>query len=203
MVAASRVTYAYARDDCFPLSRIWKRVNKTTQTPVNAVWFNTVIGILLTLLIFAGSVAIGAIFSIAAIAAFVAFTIPIFIRTFFVGKRFRRGPWHLGKYSPIIGTLASSFTALMIPILCLPSVTGKDLNASLMNWTCLVWGAPMLAVMIWWVVDAHKWFKGPKVNIEHMMLGREGNVLEGKDDASDTPSDTNREVGDKKAVDLA
>jgi hypothetical protein len=23
-----------------------------------------------------------------------------------------------------------------------------------------VWGAPMLSVMVWWVVDAHKWFKG-------------------------------------------
>ena len=66
MVAASRVTYAYARDDCFPFSYIIKRVNKHTQTPVNAVWFNTCIGIILTLLIFGGPVAIGAIFSIAA-----------------------------------------------------------------------------------------------------------------------------------------
>ena len=165
MVAASRVTYAYARDDCFPLSRIWKKVNKRTQTPVNAVWFNTVIGICLTLLIFAGTVAIGAIFSIAAIAAFVAFTIPITIRTFAVGNRFRAGPWHLGKFSPIIGTLATCFTLLMIPILCLPAVTGGDLNASLMNWTCLVWGAPMLSVMIWWVVDAHKWFKVSRVHL--------------------------------------
>lgn len=159
MVAASRVTYAYARDDCFPFSRIWKKVNRHTQTPVNAVWFNTVIGIALTLLIFAGTVAIGAIFSIAAIAAFVAFTIPITIRTYAVGNRFRAGPWHLGKFSPIVGTLATCFTLLMIPILCLPAVTGSDLNASLMNWTCLVWGAPMISVMIWWVVDAHKWFK--------------------------------------------
>src|SRR5271154_221071 len=199
MVAASRVTYAYARDDCFPLSRIWKRVNRHTQTPVNAVWFNTVIGISLTLLIFGGVVAIGAIFSIAAIAAFVAFTIPITIRTFFVGNRFRRGPWNLGKFSPVIGTLATCFTALMIPILCLPSVTGSDLTPSLMNWTCLVWGAPMLSVMIWWVVDAHKWFKGPKVNIQHQMLGREGNVIDGKADTDDASVGSGREPENKKA----
>ena len=128
MVAASRVTYAYARDDCFPMSRIWKKVNRHTQTPVNAVWFNTVIGICMTLLIFGGSVAIGAIFSIAAVAAFVAFTIPVFIRVFFVGNRFRPGPWHLGKYSYVIGCLACSFVGLMVPILMLPSVTGSDLT---------------------------------------------------------------------------
>jgi amino acid transporter len=189
MVAASRVTYAYARDDVFPLSRIWKRVNKTTQTPVNAVWFNTVIGICLTLLIFAGPIAIGAVFSIAAIAAFVAFTIPIAIRTFFVGNRFRRGPWHLGRASPVIGTLATAFTALMIPILCLPSTTGKNLGPSVMNWTCLVWGGPMLAVMVWWVLGAHRWFKGPKVNVKHAMLGREGNLIVGKpEDGSESAS---------------
>ncbi|KAJ5569715.1 amino-acid permease [Penicillium hispanicum] len=167
MVAASRVTYAYARDDCFPLSSIWKKVNQRTSTPVNAVVLNTVLGILMCLLILAGSTAIGALFSIGAIAQFVAFIIPIFIRVFFVGNRFRKGPWHLGPFGPYIGGLGVAFVALMVPILCLPSVTKKDLTPDLMNWTCLVYGAPMLAVIIWWFVDARRWFTGPKVNVEH------------------------------------
>jgi amino acid transporter len=70
MIAASRVTFAYARDDCFPLSKYWKRVNPYTQTPVNAVWFNCAIGILCLLLIFGGELAVGALFSIGAIGAF-------------------------------------------------------------------------------------------------------------------------------------
>lgn len=191
MVAASRVTFAYARDGCFPFSRFWARVNTTTKTPVNAVWFNVAVGSCLVLLVFAGEIAIGAIFSIGAIGAFVAFTIPITIRTFFVGKRFRRGPWHLGRYSFFVGTAAACFTALMIPILCLPTVTGSDLDPSLMNWTCLVWGGPMLLSIIWFVVDAHKWFKGPKVNIEHMMgsSGEGKMIIEGQD-ASESGSGT-------------
>ncbi|KAH5414342.1 hypothetical protein HBI47_152630 [Parastagonospora nodorum] len=180
MIAASRVTFAYARDDCFPLSKYWRRVNKHTQTPANAVWFNCAIGILLLFLIFGGDLAIGALFSIGAIAAFVAFTIPIVIRVFFVGNRFRPGPWHLGKFSMPIGVIASAFVALMVPILCLPSVVGADLTPADMNWTCLVYGGPMLMVTIWWFVSAHKWFKGPKVNIEHRMLG-ESDVLVGQD----------------------
>jgi amino acid transporter len=128
MVAASRVTYAYARDGCFPGSSIWKRVNVHTRTPVNAVWFNTVVGIILCLLIFGGPVAIGAIFSVGAIGAYVAFTLPIFIRVFFVGDRFRPGPWHLGKFSKPIGIAATSFVAVMVPILCLPEVTGSNLT---------------------------------------------------------------------------
>lgn len=128
MVAASRVTYAYARDGCFPMSRYWRKVNRYTNTPVNAVWFNCVIGILLCLLIFAGEVAILAIFSVGAIACFVAFAIPISLRVFFVGNRFRKGPWHLGSLGKPIGAAAVGFVTLMVPILCLPSTTGSGLK---------------------------------------------------------------------------
>jgi len=124
MIAASRVTFAYARDDCFgPLSNLLKTVNTVTRTPVNAVWFNAFIGMLLLLLIFAGELAIGALFSVGAIAAFVAFTIPIFIRVCFVRDRFRPGPWNLGKLSIPIGIVASAFVALMVPIMCFPWTT--------------------------------------------------------------------------------
>jgi hypothetical protein len=49
----------------------------------------------------------------------------------------------------------------------------------------------MLLVTIWWFVSAHKWFKGPKVNVEHMMLGR-GEVVEGMDgkDGEDSLGDS-------------
>jgi len=206
MIAASRVTFAYARDDCFPASFWIKRVNKTTLTPVNAVWFNTSIGCCLLLLIFGGSVAIGAIFSVGAIAAYIAFTIPIFIRVFFVGNRFRRGPWHLGKFSRPIGMMACSFVVLMLPILCFPAYTGADLNAQLMNWTVVVYGGPMFMIMIWWFVSARKWFKGPKVNAEHQMLGR-GQHLEGveEESGSDVPSPhfTKEEEGGYQPPNLA
>ncbi len=128
MVAASRVTFAYARDGCFPGSSIWSKVNRRTMTPVNAVWFNTTIGICLTLLVFAGPVAIAAMFSIAALACLVAFIIPVFIRVVFVGDKFRAGPWNLGRWSRPIGSMACSFVAVMVPILCLPSHTGADLE---------------------------------------------------------------------------
>jgi amino acid transporter len=191
MVAASRVTFAYGRDDCFgPLSPFIKQVNPTTRTPVNAVWFNTTIGILLCLLIFGGT-AIDAIFSVGAIGAFSAFTIPIFIKTFFVGNRFRRGPWHLGRWSQPIGYCSSAFVSVMIPVMCFPQYTGSDLTADAMNWTAVVYGGPMLFIITWWMLSARKWFKGPHVNVEHHMLGRdvvEGIEKENDDNNSDTPS---------------
>ena len=41
-----------------------------------------------------------------------------------------------------------------------------------MNWTCLVYGAPMLVALLWFAVDARKWFKGPRVDTRHAMIGQ-------------------------------
>lgn len=129
MIAASRVAYAYARDDCFgPFSRYMKVVNETTKTPVNAVWFNAFIGILFLLLIFGGPVAINAIFSIGAIAAMVGFAIPIAMRVGMRDSSFERGPWHLGRLSKIVGGFGVGFVILMVPIMCLPARTGSRLK---------------------------------------------------------------------------
>lgn len=84
----------------------------------------------------------------------------------------------------------------------------------------------MTMIIIWWFVSAHKWFKGPKVdpnsaislrrllmnydqvNIEHQMLGREGNVIDGKEhDSGDSSAGSitkeDRDMDDKRAADLA
>ena len=69
----------------------------------------------------------------------------------------------------------------------------------------------MLGVLIWWAVDARKWFKGPKVNIEHQMLGRDGNVLDGKEAGNDSGDSSagsmtkeyERKLDDDKAAALA
>lgn len=192
MIAASRVCYAYSRDGCFPASFIMAKVNKTTKTPVNAVWFNTIIGCLLLLLIFAGGVAIDAIFSVGAIAAYIAFCIPIGIKVFYAKDKFRRGPWHLGKFSQAIGILSCAYVLLMTPILCFPQYRGADNTPDLMNWTVVVYFGPMFFAIGWYAIYAHKFFKGPKINVEHMIDPLE---IEGVE--TNNPSEPNAPVGEK------
>ena len=126
---------------------------------------NCLIGILLNLLIFAGPVTIGAIFSIGAVAQYVAFIIPVTLRIIFPHQKFRStGPWSLGRFSRPCGFVALAWVLLIVPVLCFPAVRGSDLDLSAMNWTSLVYGGTMLIVLIWYGVDARKWFKGPRVD---------------------------------------
>ncbi|RLV94393.1 putative polyamine transporter [Spathaspora sp. JA1] len=166
MLAASRVTFAYSRDGMFPGSRWWKQVLPLTQTPVNAVWINLFLGQLFLLLMFAGDVAIGAIFSVGGIAGFVSFTIPTLLKITYARNTFVPGPWNLGKFSSPIGFVSVAFVTLMIPILCFPYVRGADVTPEEMNWTALVFFGTLLLATIWFVVDAHKWYVGPRSNLD-------------------------------------
>lgn len=178
MLAASRVTYAYARDGMFPLSRWWKKVHPLTSTPVNAVWVNMVAGQLLLLLMFAGDTAIGAVFSVNAISSFVAFTAPTLLKITYGRNTFVPGPWNLGPLSTPIGWVSVAFVAVMIPILCFPTVSGLNLTPDLMNWTVVVYFVPMIMAFVWFQVDAYKWYKGPRSNIDEDDIEYGGSRME-------------------------
>lgn len=68
-----------------------------------------------------------------------------------------------------MGTIACSWVALIIPVLCFPAVTGSDLTPLTMNYTCVIYGGAMALALLWYAIDARRWFKGPKINVEHLI----------------------------------
>ncbi|KAG7881636.1 hypothetical protein KL905_000878 [Ogataea polymorpha] len=180
MIAASRVLFSYSRDGCFPLSKAWSHVNATTKTPVNAVWANWFLGELLLLLMFGGETPIDAIFSVGAIGSFISFTVPTLLRITYARNTFQKGPWHLGAFSIPSGVVAVCFVTLMIPILNFPQYKGADNTPDMMNWTVLVYWGSMFLCMVWYVVYAHKVYKGPKSNLDkdQLVTDDEDNVIE-------------------------
>lgn len=90
------------------------------------------------LLLFGGDASIAAIFSIGAIAAYIAFVLPVFIKIAFVGNNFRPGPWSLGKFSVPCGIVSCMFVLVMMPMFCFPAYDGANLTADGMNWTVVV-----------------------------------------------------------------
>lgn len=133
-----------------------------------ATWGVLFVSALLGLLMFASPVAIGAVFSIGAVAQYTAFTLPIALKLLDShNQRFKPGPWTLGRFSKPVGVIAVAWWCIIAPALCFPAVKGEDLTLLNMNWTCLIYGGSMLLVMVYYAVSARKWFKGPRMNIEH------------------------------------
>ncbi|KEF61990.1 uncharacterized protein A1O9_03562 [Exophiala aquamarina CBS 119918] len=164
-ITATRVVFAYSRDGAIPGSRWWSQVHPKTKTPVYATWGVLCVSALLGLLMFASPVAIGAVFSIGAIAQYTAFTVPVALKLFFDHGRFKPGPWNLGRWSKPLGAIACAWWCLIVPALCFPAVKGADLTPLTMNWTCLIYGGAMFLALSWYAISGRKWFNGPRINV--------------------------------------
>ncbi|KZV80975.1 putative gaba-specific permease [Exidia glandulosa HHB12029] len=140
----------------------------STATPVNACIWNFLVATVYICLIFAGPVAIGAIFSFGAVAAYFAFVMPIFLRCFLAGDRWRPGPWNLGRWGKPVGIYACAFVSLILPMLCFPAVRGAHLTAENMNWAVLGWGGPLFLATVSYALVSRKSYTGPKLRFEHL-----------------------------------
>ena len=96
LTVCSRQIFAFSRDGGLPFSRIVRRVNSRTRTPIYAVWFSALMSALLGLLSFAGNSAISAVFALVVAGQYVAYGIPISAR-FLGDNEFKPGPFSLGR----------------------------------------------------------------------------------------------------------
>src|SRR5690242_3138608 len=105
ITANSRMIYAFSRDGALPASNFWHRINPRTHTPTNAVWLGATGAFILGLPYLWNATAYAAVTSIAVIGLYIAYVAPTFLRLR-RGDAFERGPWHLGRWSRPIGTVA-------------------------------------------------------------------------------------------------
>lgn len=117
--AGSRTIWAFSRDQMLPGSSVWFRIWKRTDTPVLAVWFYSLLCILINFIGFGSYTAISAVFNICAICLDWSYCIPIICKLCF--NKFERGPWHLGYASRFVNAWACMWTAFVSIIFLFPT----------------------------------------------------------------------------------
>jgi amino acid permease (GABA permease) len=160
VTANSRMIYAFSRDGALPGSKIWHHINPRTRTPTNAIWLAAGGALILGLPYLWNGTAYAAVTSIATIGLYVAYVTPTFLRLR-LGSEFQRGPWHLGRWSKPIGIIACIWVVFITILFMLPTVS--PITHDNFNYTVVAVVAVIGFAGIWWVVSAHKWFTGPKV----------------------------------------
>jgi amino acid transporter len=160
VTANSRMIYAFSRDGALPASAFWHRVNKRTRTPTNSVWLAAGGAFLLGLPYLWNVTAYAAVTSIAVIGLYIAYVLPTFLRLR-QGESFQRGPWHLGRWSMVVGTVAVAWVAFITVLFMLPQV--YPVGVTTFNYTPVAVLVVLGFAGIWWAVSARRWFKGPKV----------------------------------------
>ncbi|EIW76668.1 amino acid transporter [Coniophora puteana RWD-64-598 SS2] len=166
LLAASRQSFAFARDGALPFSSWLYRMNAFTETPVNTVWFVAICSLALGLLAFAGEQAIDAVFAISITALYIAYAIPIVAR-FAFKNNFKPGPFDCGVFSLPIAIISVSFMTFMNLVFFFPTTPQTDVND--MNYTIVVLGGVLILSLMWYYCPVYggvHWFTGPVANIE-------------------------------------
>ena len=153
-VAASRCTWAFARDGAIPGHKWWAKVD-SNQTPVNALALLTIIQMLLGLINFGSTAAFTAFASVGTIALAVAYAIPV-VASMLQGRRAistaKFGwPAAVGWTVNIVTVL---WTAFQLILFSMPAALPVTLLT--MNWASVVFVGFMTISVIYYVLIARR-----------------------------------------------
>ncbi|KAI1389019.1 amino acid transporter [Hypoxylon trugodes] len=159
-VAASRCTWAFARDNAIPLAHIWSKIDKRHGTPILALALTTLIEMLLGLINLGSSSAFLAFVSVGVISLAVSYGIPIVISLFHTRKEVNSARWTMGKYlGLIVNLLAVAWIAFEVVLFSMP--TALPVTEASMNYAIVVFLGFMMLSAIWYGVYARKVYRGP------------------------------------------
>ena len=111
------------------------------------------------------SVAFFALTGICVVGLYISYVIPIYLRL--RNPDFQQGPWNLKGYSKLVGWLSVAWVGFITILFFAPLFpqwrwwNSDDVNTA--NYTGPLIVLSLIAVGLWWVASAKKWFTGPKV----------------------------------------
>ncbi|KAK0934958.1 polyamine transporter tpo5 [Friedmanniomyces endolithicus] len=156
MTSNSRMMFAFSRDHGIP--RWFHYVDARFHSPVRTIWLAATLAFILALPSLGSSVAFAAATSIATIALYVSYGLPILIGLIW-HKNFKKGPFNLGVFSRPVALVACLWIGFISIIFCLPNV--DPVTSQTLNYTPVAVGIVALWTFGSWYAFARKYFTGP------------------------------------------
>ncbi|KAF7113631.1 hypothetical protein CNMCM5793_002987 [Aspergillus hiratsukae] len=164
LTAASRCTYAFARDGAIPGFRIWRKVNKRLDVPVYAILLSAAVDCLLGLIYFGSTAAFNSFTGVATICLSTSYGLPIFISMVRGRQDVRDSTFSLGAFGYAINAVTVCWIVLAVALFCMP--VSLPVTPSSMNYASVVFAGFAAISIIWYFVYARKHFTGPPVLAE-------------------------------------
>ncbi|KAI1337679.1 amino acid transporter [Xylariaceae sp. FL0016] len=159
-VAASRCTWAFARDNAIPLAHVWSKIDERHGTPIWALALTTLVEMLLGLINLGSSSAFLAFVSVGVISLAVSYGIPIAISLTYRPHEVNAARWTMGKTAgPIVNVLAVIWIIFEVVLFSMP--TALPVTAVSMNYAIVVFLGFMALSAVWYGIYARKVYQGP------------------------------------------
>ncbi|KAG0188290.1 hypothetical protein DFQ28_005147 [Apophysomyces sp. BC1034] len=185
-LGSSRMVYAFARDGAMPCSKYLHKLNKKTNSPVIAVWFNILVAGIVGVLYMINSTAYEAIVSVNTIGSQLSYLIPIVLRITVSRKKFvpgtfkhiklyylivlPPGPWNLGRFSTPLGVVSAAWLVFTCFLFICP--TEAPITPDTMNYAIVPFAFIMILSTGYFLIWGRKWFTGPVrvIDGQHVIL---------------------------------
>jgi len=157
--AASRCTWAFARDGAIPGSKWWKQVHPTLDLPVNAMMLSMAIQIALGLIYFGSYTAFLAFSGVGVITLTVSYAAPIAVSMLEGRAHVKGAKFSLGKFGWFCNTVAIAWSILAVPLFCMPAYL--PVTAASVNYAPVVFVAFIVIAFAWYALWGRKNYAGP------------------------------------------
>ena len=161
LTAASRCTYAFARDGAIPGSRLWSKVDKKYNIPLMALVLSTVVDCLLGLIFFGSSAAFNSFTGVATICLSTSYGMPILISVIRGRQAVKNSGFSLGRFGYAINIAMIVWICLAVVLFCMP--VSLPVTAASMNYASVVFAGFAAISVIWYFLRGRKSFTGPPV----------------------------------------
>lgn len=163
LTATSRNLYAFSRDGGVPLSRLWSRVNRRLDHPVNALLLVTVVEALLGLIYLGSSAAFNAFTGAGTLCLSASYGMPILV-SLLTSRRLveRRASFRLGHaFGLAVNALTVVWIVFAIVLFCMP--TAVPVTRTSMNYASVLFVGFGAIAAVYYALVARKSFNGPPV----------------------------------------
>ena len=166
MAEGSRALWAFSRDHGLPFSKVFAKVDKKSQVPVNSILLCMVLQMGLNSIYYASYEGFSTVISIATFGFYLSYAAPLFVRLWSLLTNANpsavtiNGQYTLGKWSPYINAVGLVFLIFAGIDFNFPQVgpaTGEN-----MNYCSAAFGVIGLVSVVTWVFDGRKNFTGPQ-----------------------------------------
>ncbi|KAI0402335.1 amino acid/polyamine transporter I [Xylaria palmicola] len=159
-VAASRCTWAFARDNAIPLASLFAKVDERHGTPIWALALTTVVQMLLGLINLGSSSAFLAFASVGTISLAVSYGIPIAISMTYRRREVQAARWKMpSTIGYVVNVIAVAWVIFELVLFSLPTIL--PVTAASMNYAIVVFVVFLALSAAWYAIHARKVYQGP------------------------------------------
>ncbi|KAH8658044.1 amino acid/polyamine transporter I [Xylariales sp. PMI_506] len=162
LTAASRCTYAFARDGAIPGYEIWRKVNQSLSVPLNAIILSTIVPCVLGCIYFGSSAAFNSFTGVATICLSASYCVPVLMSVLRGRELVKNSSFSLGKMGYFINGIVIIWIFFAIVIFSVP--VSLPVDASTMNYASVVFAGFGFISTAWYFAYARKNFHGPLLN---------------------------------------